>query len=378
MFRFAPVSGLPGLATWIAPMRDSVYYVDNTDGAMGMTEIDLDAAVSAGILDAPTRDRLLVFTGEQSAAAGPDEESFRLLTGFNDIFVTIAIGLVLFALGTLGGRIAPALGAALVAAASWGLAEYFTRTRRMALPSIALLLAFVGGVFFFGVTLFGADSIDGRTMVDSHSAAAPGFAVAAAMAAVAAFAHWRRFMVPITVAAGAAAVAGLVLALASVVAIIAPEALLVLTLLAGLAVFALAMTFDMRDRARVTRWSDVAFWLHLLAAPMIIHPVFTLTGLTGGAPSTGAAVAVIVIYAFLTAVALAIDRRALLVSALVYVIYATQAIVTSGRGVTESYGLTALVIGGFLVLLSAAWRPIRARVLGALPLGMTAKLPVAA
>ena len=34
-----------------------------------------------------------------------------------------------------------------VAVTSWGLAEYFTRQRRMALPSIVLLLAFVGGVF---------------------------------------------------------------------------------------------------------------------------------------------------------------------------------------------------------------------------------------
>ena len=345
---------------------------------------DLDAAVGAGVIDTVTAKRLVDFTRDlRRGAAGPDEETFRLLTGFNDIFVTIAVGLLLFALGALGGKVAPAAGAALVAAASWGLAEYFTRTRRMALPSIALLLAFVGGVFFLGVALFGVGAGDSMTRVGfghhgDTGRSMMGFAVAAAMAAVAAFAHWRRFHVPITVAAGAAAVAGLALALISAVAIVAPNALFLLTLGAGLCIFALAMNFDARDRARVTRWSDVAFWLHLLAAPMIVHPVFALAGLLNGSPAPGAAVAVIVVYAALTVVALAIDRRALLVSALAYVIYAIQALVTAGGALDMSLALTALVIGGFLVLLSAAWRPIRARVIALLPGTVTMRLPVAA
>ncbi len=345
---------------------------------------DLDAAVGAGVIDTVTAARLVDFTRDfRRGVAGPDEESFRLLTGFNDIFVTIAVGLLLFALGALGGKVAPALGAALVAAASWGLAEYFTRTRRMALPSIALLLAFVGGVFFLGVTLLGVGSGDKMSLVGfGHHGdtvrSMMGFAAAAAMAAAAAFVHWRRFHVPITVAAGAAAVAGLALALISAVAIVPPNALLMLTLGAGLCIFALAMSFDARDRARVTRWSDVAFWLHLLAAPMIVHPVFALAGLLNGSPAPGAAVAVIVVYAALTVVALAIDRRALLVSALAYVIYAIQALVTAGGALDMSLALTALVIGGFLVLLSAAWRPIRARIIALLPGSVTLRLPEAA
>ncbi len=348
---------------------------------------DLDAAVGAGIIDTATATRLVDFTRDyRRGVAGPDEEAFRLLTGFNDIFVTIAVGLLLFALGTLGGRIAPALGAALVAAASWGLAEYFTRIRRMALPSLALLLAFVASVFFVGVAVFGVgtgDDANTATRVGFGSGGSAngspiGLALAAAMSTAAAFAHWRRFHVPITVAAGAAAVAGLVLALVSAIGIIAPNVLLGLVLIAGLCIFALAMHFDARDRARVTRWSDVAFWLHLLAAPMIVHPVFALAGLLKGSPAPGAAVAVIVVYGALTLVALAIDRRALLVSALAYVIYAIQALVSAGGALDMSLALTALVIGGFLVLLSAAWRPIRARVIGLLPAGVTMRLPVAA
>ena len=53
------------------------------------------------------------------------------------------------------------------------------------------------------------------------------------------------------------------------------EALLLpLVFVAGLGVFAFAMRWDMTDPQRETRRSDVAFWLHLLAAPMIAHPLF--------------------------------------------------------------------------------------------------------
>ena len=300
---------------------------------------DLDAAVGAGIVDAATAARLVQFTRDhRRGVAGPDEEAFRLLTGFNDIFVTIAVGLLLFAVGTLGGRVAPAVGAALVAATSWGLAEYFTRVRRMALPSIALLLAFVGGVAALGAAYLVHGGIDSPAVTARGQPidAAPGLAISAGMAAVAALAHWRRFHVPITVAAGAAALAGLTLALVSAVTIVAPQVLLVLILLAGLAIFALAMVFDARDRARVTRWSDVAFWLHLLAAPLIVHPVFALAGLLHGDSAPGAAVAVVAVYGVLTIVALAIDRRALLVSALAYVVYAIQALIAAGGALETS------------------------------------------
>lgn len=350
-------------------------------------ERDLDAAVTAGILDAATRERLVVFArAHRQGAAGPDEEQFRLLTGFNDIFVTIAIGLLLFAVGALGSAVTPMLGAVGVAAAAWGLAEYFTWQRRMALPSIVLLLAFVSAVFDATLVLTGSMSHASLTAIADagsasiHSTNGPPFGLvgAAAMAAVAAVLHWRRFQVPITVAAGAGALAGM--ATAAVAALTGSGDLILLTLFAcGITVFALAMWFDTRDRARVTRRTDVAFWLHLLAAPLIVHPVFKLAGLLQPDVGAGAAVTVIAVYALLTLVALAIDRRALLVSALVYVIYAIQALVTAGNGgIAASFGVTALAIGLFLVLLSAAWRPIRARVLALLPNTLSARLPVAA
>ncbi len=348
-------------------------------------ERELEAAVAAGIIDAGTQARLVQFVRDhRRGTAGPDEEQFRLLTGFNDIFVTIAIGLLLFAVGSLGGAVSPVIGPALAAAASWGLAEYFTRQRRMALPSIVLLLSFVGSVFAAvsaGVAGPLAAAMPGGTSRVANGAGpdALWLVLAASAAAGAAALHWLRFKVPITVAAGVAALGGL--AIAILLAVIPPplsQALLLpLVFVLGVVCFGLAMDFDARDRARVTRWSDVAFWLHLLAAPAIVHPVFATSGILHATPSPGAALFVILVYALLTVVAVAIDRRALLVSALVYVIYAIQALVAGGASVGLSGALTALVIGGFLVMLSAAWRPIRARLLPLLPARLTAALPVA-
>src|SRR2546430_7194783 len=109
--------------------------------------------------------------------------------------------------------------------------------------------------------------------------------------------------------------------------------------------FLFAMWWDGSDRARLTRRSDVAFWLHLLAAPMIVHPVFTLLGLTKGHINVGEGLAVVALYVVLGITALAVDRRALLVSALAYVLYALQALFREFGAVELNVALTALVIG---------------------------------
>jgi len=125
------------------------------------------------------------------------------------IFVAIAGVLLLVGGAWLGEEIHPAVGAAVVAALSWGLAEYFTRVRRMALPSIVFLLSFVGGVF----SLLVAAILGEGGLETGDSAGAAIVAGCAAITAGAAWMHWRRFHVPITVAAGASALVGVILSL---------------------------------------------------------------------------------------------------------------------------------------------------------------------
>ena len=152
--------------------------------------------------------------------------------------------------------------------------------------------------------------------------------------------------------------------------------LLVFALLFGVGVFLFAMRWDGSDKARITRRSDVAFWLHLLAAPMIVHPIFSLLGLNDGNASIGEGVVVIIVYVVLGLAALAIDRRALLVSALAYVLFALSEMFRQFGAVELNIALTALVIGSALLMLSAFWHQARAMVVRPLPEGLRDRLPL--
>lgn len=352
---------------------------------------ELDDAVAAGAISAESAAALRNFIESQRSSPAVDEEQFRLITGFNDIFVSIAAVILLVAVGWIGQWLGEALGTAVegdgpsflapaaVAAASWGLALFFTAKRRMALPSILLLLAFVGSLFaasaFALVLMIGTASLENNEQLAGVVAAGSG-----AIAAGGAWLHWKRFRVPITVAAGAAAACAIAVGL--LVAAIGPDAerlqdiVLGFVLMLGIAIFLVAMRWDSSDPARVTRRSDVAFWLHLLAAPMIVHPVFTLLGLNDGNATILEGLVVILLYIAIGLTALAIDRRALLVSALAYVLFALNEMFKQFGAIELNIALTALVIGSALLLLSAFWHQAREAVVRPLPEGLKAKLPV--
>jgi hypothetical protein len=352
---------------------------------------ELDDAVSSGVITAKAADALRAHVEQQRSTAIPDEEQFRLITGFNDIFVSIAAAILLFAVGWIGQWIGQQTGVVieadgpspfaplLVAITSWGLASYFTAKRRMALPSILLLLSFVFGTFataLFGLVFgIGSDQLNNNNALGGMIAA-----ISAAIAGGAAWLHWRRFHVPITIAAGAAAAAaiavGLLVAALGQNVEAAKNLILGLVLFLGVGVFLFAMWWDSSDRARLTRRADVAFWLHLLAAPMIAHPIFTLLGLNSGSVSAGEALTVVGLYVLFGLTALAVDRRALLVSALAYVLYALTELFKQFGAVELNIALTALVIGSALLLLSAFWHQARSAIVRPLPEGLRDRLPV--
>lgn len=321
---------------------------------------DLDAAVAAGVMSAETAAAFRAHVAGARHTPAADEEQFRLITGFNDIFVVIASLLLLTSIGWIGATIRDWFSALAVAAVAWALAEFFVRRRRMALPAIVLLLAFVAGVFMVCLPLVGQQG--------------GGFGVAGAIAAAAAWLHWLRFRVPITVAAGAAAVVGGAVGTLMVTVPAAREWLNVALFASGLAVFAIALRCDASDVRRETRRSDVAFWLHLLAAPLMVHPVFAWIGMLSGEETVFAALLVFALYVAIALVSLAIDRRALMVSALSYVLYAFSALLQQTGFVSLGFALTALVIGSALLLLSAFWQKSRAVALGLLPQPVQARL----
>ncbi len=317
---------------------------------------DLDDAVQQGIFTDAAVKRFKAAVTTQSQRVAVDEENFRLVSSFNDIFVAMACLLLLFCalwmLKPVGSH--DSVGLAVFSMLAWVLAEVFVLKRKMALPAIALLLCFIGGLFAFVVSLFGESS-------------ETALMVAAAVCSAAAYAHWLRFRVPITLAAGTAAVLGFVVLLLLNVFSYSTPLLLILLFVAGVLTFCLAMYWDGKDKFRNSRHSDVAFWLHLLSAPLMIHPVFAGLGVLDGNEQLGHLAIIILLYLFLSAVSIAIDRRAFMFSALAYVLYALSSLFKDYGGVGYSFALTGVCMGTMLLFISAFWQQTRRFVVNLLP-----------
>ncbi|MCP3851207.1 MAG: hypothetical protein GY694_13350 [Gammaproteobacteria bacterium] len=76
----------------------------------------------------------------------------------------------------------------------------------------------------------------------------------------------------------------------------------------GVASFLFAMYWDSSDQSRTTRNSDVAFWLHILAAPLLVHPIYSNFGLLNAKASIFDIGIVLSIFTVITIISLIIDR----------------------------------------------------------------------
>jgi hypothetical protein len=81
------------------------------------------------------------------------------------------------------------------------------------------------------------------------------------------------------------------------------------------------------------------------------------------------------VFLALSFVAVLIDRRALLVSGLVYAGGAFWTLIRQAGLSDITTPLTILTLGAFVLLLSAGWKPLRAGRLKLAPLALTRRLP---
>jgi hypothetical protein len=346
----------------------------------------LAKGVQQGIITAEQAERLRALESLSDPIefpASPDDEQLRFISGFSDVFVTIGLAMFIGAIGYLARQSGDGLSMwVAIATTAWLLAEFFTRQRRMALPSIVLLIVFAVAVFGGAGILLG-----GSARPNSYPLSAAGMfgidpsqptmlAAAAFLTALLTALHYWRFRVPITVAAGCGALTGTMVGL---VYGLAPElshlARSVTIFVCGLAIFGLAMRFDMADPDRLTRRTDIAFWLHLLAAPLIVHSLIDGMFDVSHPLTPGSAVAIMAVFLVLSLVAVLIDRRAMLVSGLVYAGTAFWTLIRQAGLSDVTTPLTLLTLGAFVLLLSAGWRPLRAGILGAAPSAISRRLP---
>jgi hypothetical protein len=373
----------------------------------------LEQAVQGGIITADQRDRLAAlesgYGAELKTAAGNGDEPLRLVGGGNDLFVTVGIVLLfagfLFALQSMVGANATLIAGA-TAIAIWPVAEFVTRQRRMRLSSTVLGLGFIAAVATL-LVIFIDDRLD-LTALDNPAkllGLRPQISGYAALlfggTAVAAIIYFARFRVPVMAAVLALAFTGagflytllffydgvvngqVLMPTAEQIPDVIARALYV-PLICGFAVFGTAVALDLHDRERYTVWSDCAFWLHVISAPLLVHPLFILS--TGQdvvfgeiEPGTSASIMLGLLIAGFVYVALAIDRRSLLIPTLAYfgslgIYYLIDG--AANRTGIPPFALILLVIGALIIMFGAGWQRIRRLIVApTLPTSVLSRLP---
>lgn len=383
--------------------------------AAGMIdETILDRAVARGILNPNQRQALIALAREDtpepvlvepsaesmqgganggSGVALPSvDDQMRLVGGGNDIFVTVGVILLfagaLFALQAIAPQNAVLIAAAL-ALGSWGVAEIVTRQKRMRLSSTLLSLMFMAAILSLLWEALQAQiglpaELNVFSLLALRASAGEVAIILGGGMIAAAVVYFTRFKVPVLAGVIAISATGLAFLGALVfyydqmvsgtVAVPAADQLadiladaLAIPLLCGLAIFFVAVFFDLRDRERQTVWSDCAFWLHVVSAPLLVHPLFILaTGqevLSGRIePGLWASILLGLMMAGFVMVALAIDRRSLLAPTLAYFGSVGIYFLINGAANTTGippFALILIAIGAVVILFGAGWQRIR-------------------
>jgi hypothetical protein len=331
-----------------------------------LTRADLDEAVKSGIITEQQAGDLLGLPEKRHKARhahAQGDERFVFMKNFNEFF--IALGVVLLGVGLWAAAGAFSFFAAafpvIFIAVMWGLAEFLTRKLKLTLPSIVLAIFIVTTLAFLL-----KDSLS-----DSNS-----LLIASFSAAVSALLFYLRFRLPFALLLLAG---GCVAAFFAIFISLAGEPTQFFTyamfLIAGLATLAAAQWYDMSDRERITRRADCGFWLTLIAAPLIVHPVAGLisSGQDTSVQANMLTIAVVIVFAL---VALIIDRRAFLVSSLAYLGGALIYAFTQLGGEQNALWITLLLMGASVILLGVGWQRARRAVMQFVPSSLTRHLPV--
>ena len=295
----------------------------------------------------------------------------RFVRGFHDIIITI--GIIAVAMGAIMLFHASAL-----IPLSLVLAEIFVRRQRLALPAFTLTVTFMIGSFYLASRLLDGAPPETKTPL----------LLAIGFAALALF-YWR-YRVPVALACLIASGIGALFTL-TLTAIagdgdymqIDPRLVGLVSLGFALLSFAIAMRFDTLDPGRVTRRSDVAFWLHLVTAPALLFSLLLLIFINfrlWESHGTANAIITIVIVAGMMLVGILIDRRAFVTSGLISLGVAVYYIFVHESELGERFQATALalslVVVGLMVLsLGSCWRASRGLIVPRLPPALQAKLP---
>lgn len=311
-----------------------------------------------------------------------DTEAPRFIRGFHDVLITIGLVIFLVALGGLGSVFAVIPGVIV-------LAEILVRRQRLALPAVALTIALVVSASLLGMALIPDEFELYPDIVQILLTIAP-VPLSAAI-------FYVRYRVPLSLAAFFVSLAAMVVVLLFYLLgkmtgdenFIDTHKIASSLIFVGVAIalFALAMSFDLADPKRVTRNSDIAFWLHLATAPALLYAILVSIFLQSGASLFSleaeqvysSASKILVVVVLLMAIGIVIDRRAFVTSGLVSLIIASVAVLkqTDRLPGGSAIFIALLMVGGFVLTIGIGWPHLRRFVVGLLPQAIQAKLPPA-
>ena len=346
----------------------------------------LDQALVDGVLSSEQAGELkerfarhgVAETADIAPETEADGEAPRFLRGFHDILITIGVIAALAGLWGMAGAADRFVGPLATLAAIVPLAEILVRRQRLALPAFALTVFTVAAAFHLGEAVF-ADS-------KSRFALETKIAWGALFPLIALVPFYWRYKVPAALAAlfaAAAASALPALVLISNVLGVPPTprmAGLHGLLLAG-GLFSAAMWFDLSDKLRRTRRSDVAFWLHMIAAPALLYSTFLVvfgTGLSDaeGVPQAATALTVLAIIVVMMIVGVIIDRRAFVTSGLTSLGIAFYTLFQhAGFLATGLTPFAMLLVGITVLVLGTGWVRLRELLLAMFPASLRERLP---
>ncbi|MCO6185453.1 hypothetical protein [Rhizobium sp. L1K21] len=305
----------------------------------------------------------------------PDEESEmpRFIRGYHDVLITIGVLVTLVAIAGLWSFYAM-LAAVIV------LSEIFVKRQRLALPSFVLAVAcLIAGTLCVVAVV---DSIDSGLM-DDIKASSPEWIniISSAVVFVLIGLYYWRYRVPVAFAG--LLIAGVAAILGTLGLLLFPHnvenAMYFVLLTSGVVLTVAAIVLDISDPVRVTRRSDIAFWLYLVAVPAILKTVFD--ALNPGA-GTANAVAMVVAVALMMLLGLVLDRRAFVTAGLVYLGYAFSTLLQQGGGnwfanlEGDARFMSMLLAVGIVVLgFGLGWRLWRRLIITHFPDRVLARLP---
>jgi len=317
------------------------------------SEQDLDLAVEEGIFAQESveafRERMKArrnarATQPEAPPALVENEKLKILSGLNDVFILLACLLTVVSGAIVGAMAHKTVGGFVVAVLAWILSELFIVKLKKRTTGIGLMLMFSAGMAWFLLALLGEN-------------------VAPVVALFPLAIHWARFRVPITVSLFLGVVGWNLYNLGTTLELFKPHFLL---LALGLVTTSLAVVLDSTDTRRETDRSDIAFWMHIVGAALIVHSTYYALSEVFKEESVLKIVVFVALYLILSSVSLIIDRRAMMVSSTGYVVYAISwkfGTHQAETGISVGAGL----VGLFMLWLAVTWHRIRGRLLAFLP-----------